>query len=177
MATAHGTLLLLILTASAFLAFVWPADSSVPVAARSLEMPALCLQTAALLYLASTALIEWSLVKTRHRGQDARSLLGLPTLLGHLWVLLVSLAAAWRGVASRTYLAGLELQLAVLIAASLMSLCLVGMARWHADRNRKRSDLAAAQDSYLRWGGWCHAGISLLVVFALWYLETRRLGG
>ncbi len=180
MITAHGTLMFLVLGALAFLAFTWPAGGTAP-GATWLATPALCLQTAILLYLASTALVEWSLVKALQRTADTRRLLGLPLLLGHLWVLLVAFAAAWRATSSRAYLAGLVWQLAILIAASLLSLVLAALTRRLADRHPLDPSPLPAEsstlDSYLRFGGWCHAGLSLLVVFALWYLETRPLQG
>jgi hypothetical protein len=178
MITAHGTLLLVVLAAMALLAFTWPVGGTSPGAAW-LETPALCLQMATLLYLASTALVEWSLVKALQCGLDSRRVLGLPTLLGHLWVLLVAAATAWRATASRAYLAGLAWQLAILLTASLLSLVLAVLTVRLAQRYLAESapSDATALSSFLRFGGWYHACISLLVVFALWYLETRPSAG
>jgi hypothetical protein len=173
LATAHSTLMFLALIALASLAYSWPERRATGTAVW-LATPALCLQTAVLLYLASTAILELNIAQALRSGQSARAGLGLPTLLGHLWVLLVAAATAWRGAASRTYLAGLDWQLATLMVASLLALLLMASTRRLKDQ-ADASTSPSSSDRQLRGLSWLHAGISLAVVVALWYLETRPL--
>ena len=177
----------LALVVLAILAYSWP-DQGPPATAAWLATPALCLQTAVLLYLASTAILELNVSQVLRDGQSPQTALGLPTLLGHLWVLIVTLATAWRGAASRTYLAGLDWQLATLAATSLLALVLLVATR-RLDASAKPDTLAGERDipnlkseipdlksdRQLRWLGWLHASICLAVIFALWFMETRPL--
>jgi hypothetical protein len=180
LATAHGVLMFLALVALASLAYSWP-DQGPSATAAWLATPALCLQTAVLLYLASTAIVELNVSQVLRDGQSPQSALGLPTLLGHLWVLIVTLATAWRGAASRTYLAGLDWQLATLAAASLLALVLLVATR-RVDEPSGKPDTAVESpisdlksERQLRWLGWLHASICLAVIFAIWFMETRPL--
>jgi hypothetical protein len=174
LATAHAALMFLALVALASLAYSWTEQGPLATAGW-LETGALCLQTAVLLYLASTALAELNLAQTLRQRQSVKDALGLPMLLGHLWVLLVAAATAWRTAESRTYLAGLDWQIATLLTGSLLAIVLL-MVTQRAERGSavtSQPDPAALRQ--LRGLGWLHLVISLLVVFALWYLETRPL--
>lgn len=168
LAAAHATLMFLALVALASLAYSWPQQGP-PATAAWLSTPALCLQTAVLLYLASTAVLELNIAQAVRRGQGVQAALGLPMLLGHLWVLLVAGITAWRGAASRTYLASLDWQLATLLATSLLALLLMMATR------RLNDPQDASSDRQLRGLSWLHAAICLAVIFALWFMETRPL--
>ena len=166
LAAAHATLMFLALVALASLAYSWP-QRATPATVDFLATPALCLQTAVLLYLASTAILELNIAQALRNGQSVQAAFGLPTLLGHLWVFLVAAVTAWRGAASRTYLAGLDWQLATLLAASLLALLLMFATR------RLNDPPDPTGDRQLRGLSWLHAAISLAVIFALWFMETR----
>ncbi len=174
LATAHSVAMFLALIALASLAYSWPSQGPRSTAAW-LETPALCLQTFVLLYLASTALLELSLAQVLRRGLSVEAALRLPPLLGHLWVFLVAAAAAWRGADSRTLLARLDGQIAVLLVISLLALVLLlWTQRWERmSPTTITPDVSTLRQ--LRGLGWLHLLIGLLVVAALWYLEAQPL--
>ncbi len=168
LATAHAALMFLSLIALAILAYTWPAQETKSTA--GLATPALCLQTAVLLYLASTAMLELNFAQGLRRGQSVAAGLGMPTLLGHLWIFLVAAFAAWRGAASRTYLARLDWQLATLLTISLLSLALL-----FATQRVTGGANDPANTRQLRGLSWLHAVLCMAAILALWWLETRPL--
>lgn len=173
LASAHATLMFLAL--AALMSLVLFRSGGPPKTAAWLADASIWVQAATLFFLASLALLELQLAQVLRSDSstpDLSGLLGLPSLLGNLWVLLVASAVAWRGAASRTLLAGLDWHLAVLVACSLLAVVLLAVSQALAPKELPPRDRAADP---LRWSGSCHAVVSLLTIFALWYLETRPL--
>jgi hypothetical protein len=175
LASAHATLMFLAL--AGLMTLVLFGSGGPPKTAGWLADPALWMQAATLFFLASLAVLELQIAQALRSGayhRELRGLVGLPALLGNLWVLLVAGAATWRGPISRSLLAELDGQLAVLIMASLLAVGLLVITQRVAREELKANDRETNQ---MRWNSWCHAAASLLAIFALWYLESRTLGG
>jgi hypothetical protein len=174
LAAAHATMLIVVLTLSVA---VWFLQRGAGGAALSdgVARAATWFRAAALGYLVMSLVSE---------AVEARRLRNLPViqappialLLGHLWVLMVAGAALARGPSSRAMLARCDAWIAVLLAVSGPALVLTLVTWW---LSRRSNGFRATNDRVVtlkdRLPAWLTGASGLLVVVALWYLETRTL--